>query len=363
MTTTVVTLNADGSTSTSVTADDASGNVNSTSSSTTTNSVTFTAPNGPVTVTNMSAADRDVFVQELNLLLAQVNQSSVVNNTQVSTSLLAITDRFNRTAAFATQATGASTTPVLASGVPVGAGVNNGVVSQDNNAAIAQAYQTFMTNERQILAVDQNEQSVAATGMIGTVQAGAPTLAFYFLQDNATSQNAIVTADTSELQQINNLLQTYSAMQNLVNGTLAKFGASSTATTAIGLLNGSGNVATQITAADPTNATQDLSLVSMFNQSTGTTASPLEALYGIARPTLSLFGSDGNLVAYTQQQWNDFGNNLSNTVTQLQQQSQTLTNQVNQEEQTQNQYFAESTNLLSQMQNVIQEIGANESAP
>lgn len=367
---TTVVVNGNGTTTTTVTTMNPNGSTSTTTSTSTLgvtvlppiqgNITQINTPTGPATIVGMPAADIQVFIDELNLLKKHVNNQGVVSSTDIATQVQAIDTRFQRAAAFWTQVT-PKTTVIQ----PVG--LTSGLVSEDGNATIANGYSTFITQEKQILAVEQDADSVATTGMIDKAQADVPMLVTYFQMDATTQEEATITADTTEVQQINALLQNYSDMQNLLNQTLKSFTASDTSTS-VRTLSGSG-VAAPLNVTPPPLTQQQITVACMFdgNQAIpgdlnlGIEPHPLELLFGIVRPLQDMFrNSTGDpMPGYTQTQWNAFGTQLSNTVTQLQQQSQILTDQINEETKQKDDHFSLANGAMSKMYDMVQEIGRN----
>jgi hypothetical protein len=364
--TTTTTTNADGSTTTTVTTytanDFTAGAVDNgdwtetvTTTTTGTNELTIQTPSGPATISGMPTADKQAFIGELQLLQTQLASQAIVSDTQISTDVQAITARFTRAAAFWTgsNANPAAAPTTLTNSTAGAASLSSGVMSVDGNAAISQTYTTLIQQEQQILATETNASNVATSGLIGGVTPDVPTLIAYFQMNTDATEQAEITSDTSELQAINDELQEYSQMQALVNTTLEQFTASSTSTSAATL-------AGAASASDLTPA--QLAVAEMFDSTTGTTPSPLDLLLGIARPTLNTLEATGTtpgsaLGPYTQTQWNSFNTSLSNAVTQLQQQSQILTDNINEETQEQDNEFDLGNDALSKMSDMIDEIG------
>jgi len=335
--------------------------------STTRNITTIQTPSGPVQVTGMPTADKAAFIGELALLQSEVGSQAVVSPTDIANQVKAITDRFTRAAAFWPQVTPTTSTDPTT-------GLTAGYVSEDDNATIQNGYSTFIQQEEQVYSVEKNDYQVAMTGTIGastngiisSVQADAPTLVAYYQMDATTEQESIIAADTAEVQQINALLQTYSDMQNLVQKCLKQFQSSDTSSTQRSLSGATGS--TPLNGTPPPLTPEEILVASMFSHSdqsqTGaanlaSVPHPLEVLFGITRPTQPIFSTDPTnpLNSFTQNQWNAFATQLSNTVTQLQQQSQVLTDQINEETKQKDDHFSLGNDAMSKMYDMVQEIG------
>jgi hypothetical protein len=331
---------------------------------------TYTPPAGAA---SMSASDKQVFVNEVTLLEAQVTGQTVVYNadgsisltgsstksivsaTNIANQLKLVTDRFNLVASFAAGAN-VGTTYQSAGGTTIGYGNN----SPDGGASFTSAYNSMLSQEKQILSLAESAQQAASGPIPGNID--APQLIYEFQLNANLTGEAEVAVQTQELNQLNTLLGWYNQMQTLVNNAIASFPAGSSDTATEPLLGGSPNV----NAGDQTSE-----IVAMFNTG-GYTASPLESLFGVKRPQQGLFSANTSkgattswsYASYDKQTWTTFGDELSAQVTQLNEQSQILTNAISSQQTQDNRHFELGNNTLQQMAQMIQTISTNtESSP
>lgn len=309
--------------------------------------------NGPAyssaTGNGMSSADMAVFLNEITLLSNQVNAQVVYDPTQIATDLSSIMARYTLVSDFSQQRSPSTST---------NNGLTVGLVSTDGNAAISNTYAQLMTQESQILAVSEAANNLAASGALpgSSQQLDAPDLVFAYQLDANLSAQAVTNADTEELEALNALLQTYAAMQNLVSQTEEPFDLSNVSQSLA--LTGT---ASTISASSLPSA--DLATLSIFEDVLGTGTHPLESLFGITKPTLDMVyngvthGVTNQLNFYDKNTWDQFATELSNTVDQLNQQSQILQNTISSETQQANQEFQLGQNALNNMYDVIQQIG------
>ncbi len=326
----------------------------------------------------MTAGDQQIFNNEAQILLKQVQSNPIINPTNVSTALSAISSRFTTVAAFAPAVTftatagGDATTGSTYWGYVSTDTANNGA-NGSPNVGISGAYQNMMSQEKQILnlAVSAYQQSTGVnplTGAAATVvnNLDAPNLVFEYQLNANLTQQAVISADTQQLNQLNALLTSYNDMQNYVNATLAQFGTDTNQSLGLQVAGYNGHL-------DTNNVPMER-VITMFDTSAANGASvvgnpnPLETLYNLyPRPTLTMVNklSIPGTIEYTlgsqylKSQWASFGEQLSGVITQLNEQSQILTNTVSNLTTQMNQHFDLGNNALSSMSNMIQQIGRN----
>jgi len=369
--------------------------------------VNLPAPPSGLTTSNMSAADRAVFVKEAQILANSIVNNPIISAKDVSDQLKLITDRLKQVAAFSGEriflTTAAEGQPAQSSTgyiagwlgdsvtfIPdprVDPAVNPSPALVPVNVTINNGYVNMMNQEKQIanLANAAYQQSTGLDLAGHTVarpqNLDAPALIFQFQLNANLTQEAEIAISTEVVKQLNALLTTYNNMQQMVNATLARFTATNDAQADAQatqpLFNSTGgniiNLPTPTAGAtNPANLFD--SVATMFSQTLPRNTHPLEALFGIARPVATLVQNndvtDGNgkkikgvvtggYIGLQKSQWTSFNDQLSAAVTQLNQQSQILTNSIDSLTKQKDRHFDLGNNALSKMADMIQTIGRN----
>lgn len=294
----------------------------------------------------MTAADKQVFLDEISDLNSQLAKMAIFSPTDIQNQLNAIKTRFERVQAFSLQKA-----PVInfTQGIPVG------IVSTDGNATILSGYQNFMAQEKQILNVTNAAASLTASSTFNGKNLDVPTLIYYFQMYANLAQQAAIAADTEEVNQLNALLNTYSQMQTDVNTTMQAFGTSDTQT--LGFMAPQTNPTQRASLS-----TDQLYLGTIFEDWDAGYKHPLEAMYGIQKPTMDMYfdtnaaNANLSLNTFTKAQWTDFSNSLANTVTQINQQTQIKMNNLDSAIKQKDREFDLGNNALSKLSDMIQSI-------
>lgn len=263
-----------------------------------------------------------------------------------------------------------------------------------NQTTIGNGYQKLIQAERQIQALQGQMDLVVSNdpNNRGRINAGKaldmPNLIFLLqLYTNLIDeqQNA---AATELVNQQNDLLNTYSQMQAMVNAVQGKFKPGDqtqqldifgnlqtsntngttfyTDFTADTLLNGipqgNGQPKTSVIAVNQ----GQLDILSMFDKNLGKTANPIETINGIQRTTNGLYdifdsanGKSFKTIAHTSTAWNSYGTTLSSLVTQVNQQTQLQMNNIDTLNKEKDQHFNLANNCLSKLNDLLSAIGRN----
>jgi hypothetical protein len=340
-------------------------------------------------------ANKDVFRQELTNIENQLPTMGVFSTADISAAVKAIQDRFDRVAAFA-KAADASNQPAPSTSNrndpndphPETQFVN--VISLDNDAAVKSGLQNFMNAERQILAADNASIQLAATGTLQglTKHLDAPALLAAFQMNASLKDQAINAADTEEINQINELLKTYNAMQELINQTIATFDASKSDEKRglLGYLNDANIGNNSGALQDPRHVDLDrlviggleepgpggdkftppaltdaqLKVISMFEQQLNGIANPIEDLLGIKRPTFDFYDNKGATLNYFEKStWDQISSTLGNTVQQISEQNQLKFNDINTREKQRTAEFQSAQDALAKAADLASTIGRN----
>ncbi|WP_407048037.1 hypothetical protein [Methyloraptor flagellatus] len=262
-----------------------------------------------------------------------------------------------------------------------------------NQSSIASGYNKLISAERTSLSLQNQMDQVAKSQSISTGTAGVdksldlPSLIFFMQFYTNLIKEQQVNAATEMVNQQNQLLNAYSQMQNLVNAAQSNFdakeqteerdlfgnkvtGNDNTTDTYIG------DVVDKTTQAPLSQAT--LNILSMFDSvgalaktadptdGNKTMRNPIEKLFNITRPVKQLIdlGTNGtggttHTCGYTSTAWNSFGTELSSAVTQINQQTQIMMNNINTLDKEKNQHFDLANNCLTKLNELMASIGRN----
>ncbi len=229
------------------------------------------------------------------------------------------------------------------------------VLSTDGNQGITQAYKTFMAQERLLLQNANSRQSLARTGLLPntTQNLDVPNLVYLFQLYANLAGEAKIRADTEEINQTNALLKTYAVMQNLVNNTVKQFDPKDTDQKK-GLIGSGTRTATAANDGfDGTNLTDEEYVVAkMFKKGSAQAGvlHPIEALKGLTRRV------DDLPTERKMQSWQQFGQQLSDSVTLINQESQIRMNEINSATKAKDRNFDLANNALSKMNEIVQKI-------
>jgi hypothetical protein len=357
--------------------------------------------------------DKDIFLKELSNIQTKISQMGVFSPTDINAAVQAISDRFKRVAVFAKAVGLGPPVPAPVPDItpppnpPLTADPNQfiNVISLDNNAAINKGLQAFMNSEKQILAADNAAMQISNTGTLEglTKHLDAPNLVAAFQLDANLKDQAINAGDTEEINQINELLKTYNAIQELINQTIATFDAahndekrgllgydhnSSKAANNQGVpkdtiisdghggtitihpdLHDATDVLTHPISIDdgkltpPELTDEQIKVISMFEQelsAKGLPKSPIEELLGITRPTFDFYDNVGKtLNNFEKSTWDQWSATLGNTVQQISQENQLKFNDINTLEKERTTHFQSATNALTKALDITSTIGRN----
>lgn len=294
--------------------------------------------------------EREIFVQQLNLLKSQVNGGALYDEQAIADRITKIQDNMKRWVAFyPTQRDGDTIKgwPVLTQS------------ATSTNDSLGLARQRLIEQEKVVLKTLLERQSIASSAIFGGKTLDAPTLVFLFQQRYEKQVSASVAADTEELNQINDLLKSYSIMQKVVNRVLGSFDPSRTNDTK-GL-------------PDNLDATE-MRAVSMFatrigdpvaySWEVGSWNHPIANLYlKGSRETYQLLKDATNTTFSTelmpQSFWSNMASSLNSTVTTLNQVAQTKMNDINSVDKQKNRHFDLANGALSKLSEMLQTLGRN----
>lgn len=306
----------------------------------------------------LPTAATDAFNTQLEILKEQIGNSAIVSQADIKKKVDELRDRFNRLFAFynVKEETGIG----KAMGNPdTTITVYTNVISlQGDLSGINRGYSVFLAQEQRIAELAEGRmQLVRDGGLFNGKSLDVPYLVYKFQSLYNLSLEAEVVAETEQVNQQNDMLKTYAAIQDIVNRTLSAFPKADD--TKKGVLG-------KTVDETPSLTTDEMKLLSMFESNLGTSGGrqrhPMEVLNSINRPMQDFFNSDtGNnenfdLNQFTHTQWSTFGTRLSETVTLINQNSQIQMNDINSLDKERNRHFELANNALAKMADIIANI-------
>ena len=266
------------------------------------------------------------------------------------------------------------------------------VSGQTNQTTTGGGYDKLISSEKKIAALKTEMDKVARSQSISSGSAGVdksldlPSLIFFMQFYTNLIKEQEVNVATEMVNQQNQLLNAYSQMQTLVNNAQSRFDPKDQ-TQELDLfgnkVDGSNNYSPVYLGSlvDPATGKpltqQTYNILSMFDSvvsqgktanpgGTSTVLNPIEKLFKINRPTQKIFeigpnGTSGNghTYVYTSTAWNSYGTSLSSAVTQINQQTQIMMNNINTLDKEKNQHFDLANNCLTKMNELLASIGRN----
>ena len=316
---------------------------------------------------NMSAGDLQVFQDEVNLLrkqtfgdplpatqAAQTAGQAIYSPKDIQDKLTAILTRFKRVNAFSASSQQANGYYEPSTADP-SVNVFHLYPTRPDAGAIAQGLTTLMAQEGSILDLANRASQLAGSGTLANTHQSldVPNMVYLFQLFANLSGEAVLRADTEEVNQTNQLLNIYATMQKIINQTVASIPPQNDSkTTPKAALRGSN--------PDGSFTDAEKAVVAMFNNQhiTGTTgtpaSSPIELLNGITRP-LSNLSSTNSLTA---QAWSSIGTSLSDAVTQINQASQLKMNDINAETKQKDRQFDLANTALQKAAEVVSKVAS-----
>ncbi|WP_341367306.1 hypothetical protein [Yoonia sp. BS5-3] len=227
-----------------------------------------------------------------------------------------------------------------------------------SQSGILASFNVFIAQETRIRDLDNQRLQLAQTGLLSTGRAldGPNLIAIFQLNYNLTRE-AEVNAETEELNQQNALLQVYANIQQLVNDALREFATGEDGAeeerNILGIKDDDQGISTlTATQRNLIAFVEDL----LVGQST--VSHPIESLRGINRPTLDIIANgdgdeEGTLNTFSQNALNIFASQLADTVTQINQESQILTNEISSINRERNRNFDLANNALRRLNDTL----------
>lgn len=293
----------------------------------------------------MPEADIKPYLDQLNDIRERVNRQEILKPTSIQKKITDIKSAFDRAFLFANINPQKPEPPVAPGHDPY-----TDVISLDDGATIAKGYNIMVQSDREIAAQQARLKAIIRDGNLDANQ-----LIAEIMRCDQSISNAKELRESEELKQRDDLLKTYAAMQDAVNETLRQFGEEKEGETKRVKLCGKDKY------ADLSEIQQRVA--SMFSEVFGKTGQhhPLEISNSIVRPVMDIVKNEsGNpLVEYTSAQWNTFGTQLSEIVTQLGQNTQMKMSEISTIRQLGVSQLEMATKSVSKAADLIATIGRN----
>lgn len=299
------------------------------------------------------------FISQLEILKEQIGLMGVLSVAEIEKQSNEIKGRFDRAFAFFDVKAPTATSNFMGNPWEFHDAYRD-VITQDGRLdGIQRGFQTFIAQEEQIAQLAQARmQAVRENGMLHGATRDAPSLVFLFQELYSRAVEAEVGAETEEINQHNDLLRTYAAMQDVINRTLGSFEKADD--TRKRLLDGGWDSY----ASYPTELRM---LLGMFEDHTGNgQRHPLERLRDDHRPTMDFIWQVSNLFIdwdsnydlnrRTHMEWDRFNSVLSQNVAAMNQNIQIKMNDVNSMDKQRNRHFELANNALSKLYDTLAKI-------
>lgn len=380
-------------------------------------------------ITSLTSDEKQIFIDELNNIETRLKTQAIFSPDDINSAAQAVQDRFDTVVSFAklpqpgttvdvpngngtlsvdlTQLTPAGTPPLITNVVSLDATTGNNFPG--GSPSINTAKEQMLQAERKIRAADN--AMMAVTGLSSNSSSrhlSAPDLLAAYMENAAIKDQAINAFDTQKINMLNNLVDLYNTMEELINKTLQTV-ADKNNNDPINLLGGSSDFTAlwnklnpdqkaalsaflqirNVTISNPnfdpnnppidpitgepitdsdTDANGNSRTITLSNVNTNldTVPNPLETSNNVTRPSFPIVDIDESkspptisLVGESQTQWNTFLTQLTDSTTQLNQASQLAFSQINSRQQQLATFDDSASGALSGALTLIQNIGQN----
>lgn len=185
---------------------------------------------------SMLAADRAVFVEQLQILRRQVQAANMIIPDKIALEMKGISDRFERAQTFR------QVQPSLAMskiefirnensgglfnrtyGEMTGVEARGRSISSDQEVTVRAGFDEFMRAERAILAQQKRREGLSAEGALRDPKLDLASLIYQLQLLYEAEAEAVADGGTEEIRQLHKLLQDYGIMQRLVQETIKHY--------------------------------------------------------------------------------------------------------------------------------------------
>lgn len=210
--------------------------------------------------------------------------------------------------------------------------------------------------ELQLYELAKDTLSVARTGTYDGHVLDAPSLIFLFQKAESYASEARAEALTEEMNQLNRLLQDYTALQKLLNETLNKYNPVGQADTdTIERLGIKGNGSSFLSSSNLSEA--ERLTVMMFDKTLAFAASnsfhPLERKNNVTRPTENIIYSNGLFYIHSKDIWDKLAVNIAEATKLLNQDSQIRMDEVSKLNSAKNRHYDLATGTLTKLSDIL----------
>ncbi len=297
------------------------------------------------TGSSMTATEVGYFKDGVALIKATLSEKAMFDLAQVKSQLEDIKKRYTLAYAY-------STVPEETKDASTGRYAN--VIGLDEGASLKKSYSVLVTNEQAILDLNRRIRAMLTdneTKTKGRMSAPALVASVQFLTNMRKSFE--VKSLTEEINQQRALIESYVAMQKVVNNTSARLGSNITSTKVAQ----DADTLTEISSYSQLGETSKR-VINMFDRGSPSVQHPIEKINSWERPTFDMINDSGTvtLKAYKKSVWDGFGSNLIDQIQIISDDTQMKTNRLNKTEAERNKHSDLATRANGRMLEMIYDV-------
>lgn len=311
--------------------------------------------------TNFTATQKQMFLDEINLLISQVSAMSVFLQSEIDAKAADILERFDRALAYGSLPPQPEYLRVRNDKTDPDSGISyyTYTISSDDNALLIDGAKNYYTQEERLLELGRARDALASThtDTYGK-KLDVPSLVYMFQLYYMLDAEAQIEILSEDVEQQNGLLKTYNEAQIKMNETI---GIATNSGNKIRYMNTGYSGGHNVSAENAKPISMFMKILYSHNgsptaQQMVQPAHPLETLRGITRPQFEIVNNEGQLIRYKSSAWSNMATQLSDAVTVINQETQIQMNAISTAEKEKNRYFEMANNALSKLNEVVQSI-------
>ena len=294
------------------------------------------------TGSSMSETDVSYFKDGVALIKATLSEKAMFDLAQIKLQLEDIKKRYSLAFAYSavTEETKDATTGRYAN-----------VIGLDQGASLKKSYSVLVTNEQAILDINSRIRAMLTeneTKTKGRMSAPALVASVQFLTNMRKSFE--VKSLTEEINQQRALIETYVAIQKVVNNTSGRLGTDISSTKVAQ----DSETLTEISDYAELGETAKR-VINMFDAGSPSVEHPIEKLNSWQRPTFDMISDSGAVTmnAYGKRVWDGFGSNLIDQIQIISDDTQIKTSRLNKTESERNKHSDLATRANGRMMEII----------
>lgn len=285
-------------------------------------------------------------IGQLNILKERLANMAIFAPEVIKRAYLEIHERFDRLNSYM----------LITQPVDTGLGLKFALNSLDELASVVSAQKILKRVELQLYDLASEALTVARTGVLEGHVLDAPSLIHLFQKAESYASEARAEALTEEMNQLNRLLQDYTALQKLLNETLNKYDPVGQADTdSIERLGIKGNGSIFMASSGLTQA--ERLTVMMFDKTlafaAGNSFHPLERKNNVTRPTENIVTITGQFYTHSKDIWDKLAVNVAEATKLLNQDSQMRMDEVSKLNSAKNRHYDLATGTLTKLSDIL----------